>query len=85
MLNTFYTSWDTTGSIISLTFATLFSRDAIALIISDAVLCGSTFICVPFALVLKHGWASYWPTLIWLQHAWQAALLFAVIRWTQYR
>jgi len=85
MLNTSYTSWASTGQVISMTFATLFSRDAWVLLLSDATLCASTFICVPFALVLKRGWVSYWPTLIWAQHAWQAALLFSVIRWTQYR
>lgn len=85
ILNTFYTSFDTTGQIISLTFATLFSKDAIVLAISDGVLVASTFVCVPFAYVLKKGWCRYWPTLIWLQHTWQALLLAAVIRWTHYR
>lgn len=85
MLNTFYTSFDSTGQIVSLTFATLFSKDAIVLAISDAVLVGSLFICVPFAWVLKRGWCRYWPTLIWVQHTWQALLLAAVIKWTHYR
>lgn len=85
ILNTFYTSFDNTGQIVSLSFATLFSRDAIVLAISDGVLVGSLFICVPFAWVLKKGWCRYWPTLIWVQHAWQALLLASVIKWTHYR
>jgi sterol O-acyltransferase len=85
MLNTFYTSFDTTGQIISLTFATLFSKDAIVLAISDGVLVASLFLCLPFVWVLKKGWCRYWPTLIWLQHAWQALLLGCVVKWTHYR
>lgn len=85
VLNTFYASFSSTGQILSLTFATLFSRDAFVLALSDGALVLSTFVCVPFALVLKRGWARYWPTLVWLQHAWQAALLGCVIQWTHYR
>ncbi|CEH15903.1 sterol o-acyltransferase [Ceraceosorus bombacis] len=85
MLDTFYTSWASTGQFISLAFATLFSKDAGVLVLSDAALVGSTFICVPFAIMLKRGWFSYWPSLIWLQHAWQSVLLGGVIKWTQYR
>lgn len=85
MLNTFYHSFDRTGQIISLTFATLFSRDAIVLALSDGVMVASLFVCIPFAKVLAHGWFRYWPTLIWFQHAWQACLLAAVIKWARYR
>lgn len=85
MLNTFQTSFQTTGSVISLTFATLFSKDARVLAISDGVLIGSTFICVLFGKLLQKGWLRYWPTLIWVQHAWQAAMLGAVVKWTRYR
>lgn len=85
VLNTFYNSFATTGQILSLTFATLFSKDAIVLAISDAVLVGSLFICVPFAKVLAKGWCRYWPTLIWFQHVWQACLLGIVIKWSHYR
>lgn len=85
VLNTFYNSFTTTGQILSLTFATLFSRDAIVLAISDGVLIGSLFICVPFAKVLVNGWCRYYPTLIWFQHVWQACLLGIVIKWSHYR
>ncbi|KAK0548122.1 Sterol O-acyltransferase 2 (Sterol-ester synthase 2) [Tilletia horrida] len=84
MLNTFYTSWTHSGQLVSLTFAELFSKDAIVLAISDGVMVGSTFICVPFAKALHRGW-KYWPHLIWFQHCWQALMLGAVIKWTHFR
>lgn len=85
MLNTFYHSFSKTGQIVSLTFWTLFSKDAIVLALSDGVLVGSLFLCVPFAKVLEHGWFRYWPSLIWVQHTWQACLLAGVIKWARYR
>ncbi|KAN0063718.1 Sterol O-acyltransferase 2 (Sterol-ester synthase 2) [Thecaphora frezii] len=85
VLNTFYTSFADTGHIISMTFATLFSKDARILALSDAVLIASTFICVPFVKVCQKGLLRYWPVAVWLQHLWQSALLFAVIKWARYR
>ncbi|KAL9937539.1 hypothetical protein V8E36_003948 [Tilletia maclaganii] len=84
MLNTIYTSWTRHGQFISLTFAELFSKDAIVLAVSDGVMVGSTFICVPFAKLLYRGW-RYWPHLIWFQHFWQALMLGAVIKWSSFR
>ncbi|GAC97889.1 sterol O-acyltransferase [Pseudozyma hubeiensis SY62] len=85
VLNTSYTSFASTGQVLSMTFATLFSRDAWMLALSDGVLIGSLFICVPFAKVCKRGWVRYWPTAVVFQHLWQAALLGAVIKWARYR
>ncbi|SPO41356.1 related to acyl-CoA sterol acyltransferase [Pseudozyma flocculosa] len=85
VLNTSYTSFADTGKVLSMTFATLFSRDARMLALSDAVLIASTFICVPFIKVCKRGWVRYWPTAVVFQHLWQSALLFAVIKWARYR
>lgn len=85
VLNTFYTSFASTGKVLSLTFATLFSKDAWMLALSDAVLIGSLFVCVPFANVCRRGWVRYWPTAVVLQHLWQAALLGVVIKWARYR
>ncbi|CBQ70133.1 related to acyl-CoA sterol acyltransferase [Sporisorium reilianum SRZ2] len=85
VLNTFYTSFATTGKVLSLTFATLFSRDAWMLALSDGVLIASLFICVPFAKVCRRGWVRYWPTAVVFQHVWQAALLGVVIKWARYR
>ncbi len=85
MLNTFYSSYKSTGHFLSLTFATLFSKDAEILALSDAVLVGSLFICVPFAQVAKRGWLPYSRALIVLQHLWQALMLGAVVKWTHFR
>ncbi|CDS81951.1 related to acyl-CoA sterol acyltransferase [Sporisorium scitamineum] len=85
VLNTFYTSFASTGKVLSLTFATLFSKDAWMLALSDGVLVGSLFICVPFANVCRRGWVRYWPTAVVFQHLWQAALLGLVIKWARYR
>ncbi|SNX87432.1 related to acyl-CoA sterol acyltransferase [Melanopsichium pennsylvanicum] len=85
VLNTSYTSFASTGQVLSLTFATLFSKDAWMLALSDAVLIGSLFICVPFAMVCRRGWVRYWPTAVVFQHLWQSALLGAVIKWARYR
>lgn len=85
MLNTFYTSFTSTGQVISLTFATLLSKDAGVLALSDGILVGSLFLCVPFAKALKHGWIRYWPTGSIIQHAWQGAMLGCVIKWARYR
>lgn len=85
VLNTSYTSWNSTGQVLSMTFATLFSKDAWMLALSDGVLISSLFICVPFAKVCRRGWVRYWPTAVIFQHLWQTALLGLVIKWARYR
>ncbi|CAO1631338.1 unnamed protein product [Sympodiomycopsis kandeliae] len=85
MLNTFYSSFLSTGKIISLTFANLFSKDAGVLALSDGVLVGSLFFGVPFAKGLKRGWFKYWPTGAIIQHTWQGAMLGCVVKWARYR
>ena len=85
VLNTSYTSFASTGQVLSMTFATLFSKDAWMLALSDGVLIASLFLCVPFAKVCRQGWLRYWPTAVFLQHLWQSAMLFVVIKWARYR
>ncbi|SPO29196.1 related to acyl-CoA sterol acyltransferase [Ustilago trichophora] len=85
VLNTSYTSFASTGQVLSLTFATLFSKDAWMLALSDGVLIASLFMCVPFANVCRRGWVRYWPTAVVFQHLWQATLLGLVIKWARYR
>jgi sterol O-acyltransferase len=60
----------------------MFSRDATTLALSDAVLVGSTLICVPFAKALQRGWIRYHTAGILLQHTFQAALLAVAVTWT---
>lgn len=68
-----------------MTFWTLFSKDAIVLAISDGVLVGSLFLCVPYAKALKRRWFRYSPTGLIIQHSWQALMLASVIKWARYR
>ena len=46
-----YHSWLQSGEVVGMRFAKLISEDAIALAISDAILVGSTIICVPYIQV----------------------------------
>ncbi|KAF8492490.1 MBOAT, membrane-bound O-acyltransferase family-domain-containing protein [Gautieria morchelliformis] len=65
-----------------LSFASMFSRDATTLALSDAVLVGSTLLCVPFAKALHHGWIGYDHTGMILQHVFQTTLLAVAVTWT---
>jgi len=73
---------ETQGAPLNLRFATMFSRDARTLALSDAVLVLSTGICVPFAKAISRGWIKYYWTGVILQHSLQASILFAAIKWT---
>jgi sterol O-acyltransferase len=59
----------------------MFSRDAITLAWSDALLVLTTGICVPFAIALKNNWIQYYWTGIVLQHFVQASILASAITW----
>ncbi|CAD6584663.1 MAG: hypothetical protein CYPHOPRED_002779 [Cyphobasidiales sp. Tagirdzhanova-0007] len=48
ILRVLYHSWLQSGDVVGMRFAKLISEDAIALGISDALLVGSTVICVPY-------------------------------------
>ncbi|OBZ74054.1 Sterol O-acyltransferase 2 [Grifola frondosa] len=48
-VRTYVRSIEANGYALELSFATMFSRDAVTLALSDAVLVGSTALCVPFA------------------------------------
>ncbi|GAA5842617.1 hypothetical protein JCM9279_003640 [Rhodotorula babjevae] len=66
-------------------FAALISEDAWALALSDAVLVGSTILCVPFAKLIVNGWVRYYYTGLILQHAAQTLYLGIAVRWTFHR
>ncbi|KAJ7890451.1 hypothetical protein B0H14DRAFT_3081630 [Mycena olivaceomarginata] len=69
-LSTYIRSIETSGHALNLRFATMFSRDAITLAISDGGL------CVPFAKGHQQGWIRYyWHTI-------QSLALFMAISWT---
>lgn len=82
MLRTYVSSFDETGYPLSLSFAALFSKDALTLALSDAVLVGSTAIVVPFMKLIAEGYIRYSPTGIIIQHLWQALMLGVAVQWT---
>ncbi|EIW58269.1 MBOAT-domain-containing protein [Trametes versicolor FP-101664 SS1] len=82
VVSTYVRSVETNGYILDFEFATMFSRDAITLAISDAVLVLNTGLCVPFAYAISKGWIRYYYFGIVLQHLWQAAVLGMAITWT---
>lgn len=82
VVSTYVRSVETNGYILDFEFATMFSRDAVTLAISDAVLVLNTGLCVPFAYAMSKGWIRYYYFGIVLQHLWQAAVLGMAITWT---
>jgi hypothetical protein len=81
-LRTYIRSLETNGYALSLAFATMFSKDAMTLVVSDAVLVASTAICVPFAKAISKGWMPYYWTGLILQHFLQSLILFGAVTWT---
>ncbi|KAJ7504313.1 MBOAT, membrane-bound O-acyltransferase family-domain-containing protein [Mycena galericulata] len=81
-VSTYVRSIETSGYALNLGFATMFSRDAITLAISDAVLVSATALCVPFAKAVSKGWIRYYWTGLILQHVVQTTALVSAISWT---
>ncbi|CEQ42423.1 SPOSA6832_04239 [Sporobolomyces salmonicolor] len=63
------------GGLYRWTFAELISQDAVALAMSDAVMAGSTLLCVPFVKLLVSGWIPYYRTGLIIQHLGQTLFL----------
>ncbi|GAA5861742.1 hypothetical protein JCM3774_002691 [Rhodotorula dairenensis] len=82
---TIYGRWIERGGLYRWQFADLISEDAWALALSDAVLVGTTILCVPFAKIIARGWVRYYWTGLIVQHMAQTAYLFIAIRWTFHR
>lgn len=82
MVRTYINSYESNGAPLNFRFATLLSKDAITLALSDAALVGSTTICVPFAKAVSKGWIRYYWTGVFIQHAIQTFILFTAITWT---
>ena len=70
------------GAPLNLEFATMFSRDARTLALSDGVLVLSTGLCVPFAKLIRGGWIRYHWTGVILQHILQTTILGIAVTWT---
>ncbi|KAG8710121.1 hypothetical protein FRC09_000293 [Ceratobasidium sp. 395] len=82
LLRTYVNNFFQNGYPLSMVFATLFTRDALTLAISDGVLVGSTFICVPFVKAIQKGYIRYYYTGQILLHIYQTVMLGLAIRWT---
>ncbi|KIO16291.1 hypothetical protein M407DRAFT_34053 [Tulasnella calospora MUT 4182] len=81
MIRTYVTSFDQTGYPLSLSFAALFSKDALTLALSDAVLVASTGLSVPFVKLMVHGSIPY-SLAVAIQHLYQGLMLGVAVKWT---
>jgi sterol O-acyltransferase len=81
-VRTYINSVETNGYPLHFGFATMFSRDAVTLAVSDAVLVLITGLCVPFARAISTGWIRYYWTGLVLQHVFQTFVLFTAVTWT---
>lgn len=84
-VRTSYDSWETNRTILSGTFGRLITGDALVLAVSDAIMVGSMFVCVPFVKGLVNGWYGYYWVGVTLQHAWQCVFLGMAIWWGFHR
>lgn len=84
-VQTYISSVEANGYALSFAFATMFSRDAVVLAISDAVLVSTTALCVPFAKAVVQGRLRYYWTGVVFQHLFQTIVLVAAVVWTYHR
>ena len=81
-VQTYISSFEKHGYALSMAFATMFSRHAISLALTDAFLVGSTAFCVLFAKALSKGLIKYYWTGVIIQHCFQIMVLTCAITWT---
>ncbi|KAF9224002.1 sterol O-acyltransferase [Gyrodon lividus] len=84
-VQTYISSLEANGYALTFAFATMFSRDAVAVALSDTVLILTTALCVPFAKAVSKGWIRYHWVGVVTQHVFQTSILVAVITWTYHR
>ena len=84
-IRTFFKTYALSGHILGMTFGRLIGKDGLVLALSDAVLVGSTVVCVPFMQLVEQGWIRYQWTGLVIQHVAQALFLGSAIRWTFFR
>ena len=75
-------SMQTHGYPMKMAFASMFSRHATTLALSDGVLVLTTGLCVPFAKALRSGWLNYNGLGVIIQHIFQTAYLVIAVCWT---
>ncbi|KAH7105853.1 MBOAT-domain-containing protein [Auriculariales sp. MPI-PUGE-AT-0066] len=78
----YISSYERHGYPLSLAFASMFSRHALTLAISDAVLVGTTGLSVLFVKALQKRWIRYYYTGIIIQHGFQTLMLATAVTWT---
>ena len=81
-MQNYIVSFEKHGYPIEMAFAAMFSRHALTLALSDAVLVLSTGFSVPFAIALKKGWITYYPVGVIIQHTFQTLVLLVAVTWT---
>ncbi|KAG1888932.1 MBOAT, membrane-bound O-acyltransferase family-domain-containing protein [Suillus fuscotomentosus] len=84
-VQTYVSSVEANGYALSFAFATMFSRHAVTLALSDLLLVSTTILCVPFAKAISKGWINYYWTGAILQHAFQTCVLLITVTWTFHR
>ncbi|KAG2338615.1 hypothetical protein BDR05DRAFT_940153 [Suillus weaverae] len=84
-VQTYISSVEANGYALSFAFATMFSRHAVTLALSDLLLVSTTILCVPFAKAISKGWISYYWTGAILQHVFQTCVLLITVTWTFHR
>lgn len=82
VVQNYVVSMEKNGYPIELAFAAMFSRHALTLALSDAVLVLSTTFCVPFAIALKKGWFNHSPWGVVIQQTFQTLVLAGAVTWT---
>lgn len=82
VVQNYIVSFEKHGYPIEMAFAAMFSRHALTLALSDAVLVLSTGFSVPFAIALKKGWITYYPVGVIIQHTFQTLVLLVAVTWT---
>ncbi|GAA5878509.1 hypothetical protein JCM16303_002104 [Sporobolomyces ruberrimus] len=84
-MRTVMRKWEENDGFYKWDFAELISEDAVNLAMSDAVMVGSTLLCVPFVKLIMSGWLRYYGAGLVLQHIGQAGFLAVAVRWTFHR
>lgn len=85
VLQTVIRCYEQEGILLSLSFFRLFSKDGLALLVSDLTMVSMTLFSVPFSKLVLWGWLPYDSVGFYVQHLCQALFLFVNIYWTFWR